>query len=70
MFTSVLVLLCYTVGHTATHAVVVAKLITKGVDHGVHAFIVQLRSLKDHTPLPGMCVCVCGGGGGGGGGGV
>ena len=48
----------YTVGHTATHAVVVARLITKGVDHGVHTFIVQLRSLKDHSPLPGVWVHV------------
>ena len=41
------------VGHTATHAVVLARLITKGKDYGIHTFIVQLRSLKDHTPLPG-----------------
>ena len=40
-------------GHTATHAVVLARLITRGVDHGIHPFIVQLRSLEDHTPLPG-----------------
>ena len=46
-------------GYTATHAIVVARLITKGVDHGVHTFIVQLRSLKDHTPMPGVCMCVC-----------
>ncbi len=44
------------VGHTSTHAVVMARLITKGKDHGVHPFIVQLRSLEDHTPLPGMCM--------------
>ena len=42
------------VGHTATHAVVLARLITRGVDHGIHPFIVQLRSLEDHTPLPGQ----------------
>ena len=40
-------------GHTATHAVVLARLITKGVDHGIHPFIMQIRSLEDHTPLPG-----------------
>ena len=40
-------------GHTATHAVVLARLITRGKDHGIHTFIVQIRSLKDHTPLPG-----------------
>ena len=43
-------------GHTATHAVVLARLITKGVDHGIHPFIVQIRNLKDHTPLPGITV--------------
>ena len=43
----------FLVGHTATHAVVLARLITRGVDHGIHPFIVQLRSLEDHTPLPG-----------------
>ncbi|XP_064382734.1 peroxisomal acyl-coenzyme A oxidase 1-like isoform X1 [Halichondria panicea] len=41
-----------TLGHTATHTVVVARLIIKGVDRGPHTFIVQLRSLEDHTPLP------------------
>ena len=30
-------------GKTATHAVVYARLISKGVDYGVHAFMVQLR---------------------------
>ncbi|XP_065897934.1 peroxisomal acyl-coenzyme A oxidase 1-like [Dysidea avara] len=43
-------------GHTATHAVVVARLITKGKDHGIHHFLVQLRSLHDHKPLPGVHV--------------
>ena len=42
------------VGHTATHTVVMARLITKGKDRGIHPFIVQLRSLEDHTPLPGF----------------
>ena len=41
------------VGHSSTHAVVPARLITLGKDHGMHLFIVQLRSLEDHTPLPG-----------------
>ncbi|XP_003391494.1 PREDICTED: peroxisomal acyl-coenzyme A oxidase 1-like, partial [Amphimedon queenslandica] len=45
-----------TLGHTATHAVVVARLITKGKDEGIHLFIVQLRSLEDHRPLPGIKV--------------
>ena len=46
-------------GHTATHAVVAARLITKGEDHGAHRFIVQLRNLKDHKRLPGWSVCYC-----------
>ncbi|XP_068316844.1 peroxisomal acyl-coenzyme A oxidase 1 [Pyrus communis] len=43
-------------GKAATHAVVYARLITDGQDHGVHGFIVQLRSLDDHLPLPGIIV--------------
>ncbi|XP_022867012.1 peroxisomal acyl-coenzyme A oxidase 1-like [Olea europaea var. sylvestris] len=41
-------------GKVSTHAVVYARLITDGKDHGVHGFIVQLRNLEDHTPLPGI----------------
>uniref|UniRef100_A0A5B6Z5V7 Acyl-coenzyme A oxidase n=1 Tax=Davidia involucrata TaxID=16924 RepID=A0A5B6Z5V7_DAVIN len=43
-------------GKVSTHAVVYARLITDGQDHGVHGFIVQLRSLDDHSPLPGITV--------------
>ncbi|KAK4400431.1 Peroxisomal acyl-coenzyme A oxidase 1 [Sesamum angolense] len=43
-------------GKVSTHAVVFARLITDGKDHGVHGFIVQLRSLEDHMPLPGITV--------------
>ncbi|XP_075478361.1 peroxisomal acyl-coenzyme A oxidase 1-like [Primulina tabacum] len=43
-------------GKVSTHAVVYARLITDGEDHGVHGFIVQLRNLEDHTPLPGITV--------------
>lgn len=43
-------------GKTASHAVVMARLILKGKDYGPHAFIVQLRSLTDHRPLPGITV--------------
>ncbi|XP_019156633.1 PREDICTED: peroxisomal acyl-coenzyme A oxidase 1 isoform X2 [Ipomoea nil] len=43
-------------GKIATHAVAFARLITEGKDHGVHGFIVQLRSLEDHKPLPGITV--------------
>ncbi|XP_051874078.1 peroxisomal acyl-coenzyme A oxidase 2-like isoform X2 [Pristis pectinata] len=38
----------------ANHAVVLAQLYTKGVCHGMHAFIVQIRSLVDHSVLPGI----------------
>jgi len=37
---------------TATHAVVMARLVVGGRDHGPHAFIVQLRGLADHLPPP------------------
>ncbi|KAL4351354.1 hypothetical protein GQ457_06G037570 [Hibiscus cannabinus] len=43
-------------GKVSTHAVVYARLITDGQDHGVHGFIVQLRSLDDLSPLPGITV--------------
>lgn len=43
-------------GKLSTHALVYARLITDGKEHGVHGFIVQLRSLDDHQPLPGVSV--------------
>ncbi|KAM0934278.1 putative acyl-CoA oxidase, acyl-CoA dehydrogenase/oxidase and middle domain superfamily [Dioscorea sansibarensis] len=43
-------------GKASTHAVVFARLITDGQDYGVHGFIVQLRNLEDHLPLPGITV--------------
>ncbi|RWR80636.1 Acyl-CoA oxidase [Cinnamomum micranthum f. kanehirae] len=43
-------------GKVSTHAVVYARLIIDGRDHGVHGFIVQLRSLDDHLPLPGITI--------------
>lgn len=43
-------------GKVSTHGVIYARLITDGRDHGVHGFIVQLRSLEDHSPLPGITV--------------
>ncbi|KAG9066414.1 Acyl-coenzyme A oxidase (Acyl-CoA oxidase) [Linnemannia hyalina] len=45
-----------TLGKMANHAVVQAKLIIKGKDYGSHPFLVPLRSLKDHTPLPGVVI--------------
>ena len=41
---------------TATHCAVFAKLILGGRDRGVHAFMVRVRSEKDHTPMPGVLV--------------
>lgn len=41
------------VGRSATHALVQAQLICSGAQQGMHAFIVPIRSLQDHTPLPG-----------------
>jgi acyl-CoA oxidase len=43
-------------GKTCTHAVVMARLVLNGKDHGPHAFIVQLRSLEDHKPVAGITV--------------
>jgi acyl-CoA oxidase len=43
-------------GKCSTHAVVMARLITRGKDQGIHPFIVQLRSLEDHMPLKGISV--------------
>ncbi|KAG7310801.1 hypothetical protein JYU34_003629 [Plutella xylostella] len=42
--------------HTANHCVVVAQLHSKGVNHGVHPFIVQIRDEDTHMPLPGVKV--------------
>ncbi|KAK3039514.1 hypothetical protein RJ639_028096, partial [Escallonia herrerae] len=43
-------------GKASTHAVVYARLITDDQDQGIHGFIVQLRSLEDHLPLPGITI--------------
>ncbi|XP_030162971.1 peroxisomal acyl-coenzyme A oxidase 2 isoform X2 [Lynx canadensis] len=43
-------------GRSATHALVQAQLICSGARQGMHAFIVPIRSLEDHTPLPGITV--------------
>ncbi|RKP26888.1 hypothetical protein SYNPS1DRAFT_32613 [Syncephalis pseudoplumigaleata] len=43
-------------GKTATHAIVVAKLIIDGRDHGAHPFFVPLRSLEDHKVFPGIVI--------------
>ena len=33
-----------------------ARLFTKGKDHGMHAFITQIRDLETHKPLPGITI--------------
>ncbi|XP_029774619.1 peroxisomal acyl-coenzyme A oxidase 2 isoform X2 [Suricata suricatta] len=43
-------------GRSATHALVQAQLICSGARRGMHSFIVPIRSLQDHTPLPGITV--------------
>ncbi len=44
-----------TLGKTANHAMVIARLIDgDGKDHGIHNFLVPLRSMEDHTLLPGV----------------
>ena len=40
-------------GKTANHCVLYARLISNGKDHGVNAFIIQIRDLKTHKPVPG-----------------
>jgi len=41
-------------GRTANHCLLYARLFIDGQDYGPHAFFVQLRSLEDHKPLPGV----------------
>ncbi|CAG9313513.1 unnamed protein product [Blepharisma stoltei] len=41
-------------GLTANHCVVFAKLISDGNNYGVHPFIVQIRSMESHHPLKGI----------------
>ncbi|GAA6046781.1 hypothetical protein JCM3770_005640 [Rhodotorula araucariae] len=41
-------------GVLATHGVVQARLFLKGKDYGPHLFLLQLRSLEDHSLMPGI----------------
>lgn len=43
-------------GRTANHAVVIAQLIIGGRPYGPHPFVVQVRDLKTHQPLPNIHV--------------
>lgn len=41
-------------GHTSNYAVVIAQMYSLGKHHGIHTFMVQLRDLETHHPLPGI----------------
>ncbi|XP_069608161.1 peroxisomal acyl-coenzyme A oxidase 1 isoform X2 [Ranitomeya imitator] len=43
-------------GKTSNHAVVLAQLYTQGECKGLHAFIVPIRHMSTHEPLPGVTV--------------
>uniref|UniRef100_A0A2A4J068 Acyl-coenzyme A oxidase n=1 Tax=Heliothis virescens TaxID=7102 RepID=A0A2A4J068_HELVI len=43
-------------GKTVNYCIIVAQLYTKGVCHGTHPFIVQLRDEDTHMPLPGITI--------------
>ncbi|XP_042280318.1 peroxisomal acyl-coenzyme A oxidase 1 isoform X1 [Thunnus maccoyii] len=43
-------------GKTSNHAIVLAQLYTQGKCHGLHAFIVNIRDMSTHQPLPGIVV--------------
>ncbi|XP_052764216.1 peroxisomal acyl-coenzyme A oxidase 1-like isoform X2 [Mya arenaria] len=41
-------------GKTCNYVILMAQLYTKGKKMGIHAFVVQIRSLQDHKPMPGV----------------
>uniref|UniRef100_A0AAQ6AC92 Acyl-coenzyme A oxidase n=1 Tax=Amphiprion ocellaris TaxID=80972 RepID=A0AAQ6AC92_AMPOC len=43
-------------GKTSNYAIVLAQLYSLGNCHGLHAFIVQIRDISTHKPLPGIVV--------------
>ncbi|KAM9770017.1 peroxisomal acyl-coenzyme A oxidase 1 isoform 1-T1 [Menidia menidia] len=43
-------------GKSSNHAIVLAQLYTLGNCHGLHAFIVPIRDMVTHEPLPGIVV--------------
>ncbi|KAI9271552.1 acyl-CoA dehydrogenase/oxidase [Phascolomyces articulosus] len=43
-------------GVAANYAIVIARLITNGKDHGPHPFCVQIRRLEDHKPMRGVII--------------
>ncbi|OWF34664.1 peroxisomal acyl-coenzyme A oxidase 1-like [Mizuhopecten yessoensis] len=47
-------------GKTSNHAIVLAQLVVDSKKCGMHPFMVQIRSLVDHTPMPGIKLGVIG----------
>lgn len=47
---------CTGLGKTSTHVILMAQLITQGKNYGMHAFIVPIRDLETHRPLPGVTI--------------
>ncbi|CAM9845948.1 unnamed protein product [Choristocarpus tenellus] len=43
-----------TMGRTANHAMVIAHLVIAERRYGIHNFIVPIRGVEDHLPLPGV----------------
>jgi acyl-CoA oxidase len=41
-------------GKTATHVILMARLITNGRDYGPHGFVMQIRDMETHRPLHGI----------------
>ncbi|KPJ09432.1 putative peroxisomal acyl-coenzyme A oxidase 1 [Papilio machaon] len=41
---------------TVNHCIVMAQLYIKGKNHGIHPFLVQIRDIETHMPLPGIKV--------------
>ena len=48
-------MMCVAVGKTANACVVMAQLISNGQNLGMHSFLVQIRDLDTHQPMPGEC---------------
>lgn len=43
-------------GKTANHVICMARLVSRGVERGPHAFVVRIRDARTHAPLPGVAV--------------
>jgi hypothetical protein len=41
------------ISNITNHCVVMAQLYTQGKCHGIHTFMVQIRSMEDHSVMPG-----------------